>query len=111
MATDPKQLFERQLAFMTARDLDGLMTQYAADAILIRADAVVRGHDGLRAFFAAYLERQPVVRSVDALSATDDTLFYQATMSFLAGEARVYGVFVLREGLIWRQAAGVIPQG
>ncbi|MFN2484216.1 MAG: hypothetical protein ABR509_04675 [Candidatus Limnocylindria bacterium] len=111
MATDPRQLFERQLALIAARDLDGLIAQYHADAALIRADAIARGHHELRLFFAVYLERQSRVRSVDAVSATEDTLYYQAAMSFASGDARVYGVFVLRDRLIWRQVAGIIPQG
>ena len=47
--------------------------------------------------------------SVDALQASDDTLHYQAHLRFATGQARVYGAFVLRDGLIWRQVAGVFP--
>jgi hypothetical protein len=104
----PRELFERQVELIEAGDLDGLLAQYDEDAVLVRFDRVIAGRDGLREFFAGYLAAQPRVRSIDAYAETDDVVSYQATLETAGGEVRAYGVFVLRDGKIWRQAAGVV---
>jgi hypothetical protein len=104
----PRSVFERQMQLIEAADLDGLLEQYDEDAVLVRFDRVIAGRDGLREFFAGYLAARPRVRSVDAYAETDDVVSYQATLETGGGEVRGYGVFVLRDGKIWRQAAGAV---
>jgi hypothetical protein len=103
----PRDVFDRQLRLIEAGDLDGLLEQYDEDAVLVRFDRVVAGREGLREFFAGYLAAEPRVRSVDAYAETDEVVSYQATLDTAGGEVRGYGVFVLRDGKIWRQVAGV----
>jgi hypothetical protein len=104
----PRDVFERQMRLIETGDLDGLLAQYDEDAVLVRFDRVITGRDGLREFFAGYLAAEPSVRSVDAYAETDDVVSYQATLETAGGEVRGYGVFVLRDGKIWRQVAGVV---
>ena len=103
-------LLSRQIAFIHAGDLDGLMTQYAPNARLVRADLQVTGADAIRDVMAAYLALSPRVESVESFGFLDDTLVYVATLR--VGEATVTGVgsFVLRAGLIWRQTAALLPR-
>jgi hypothetical protein len=102
----PRDVFDRQLRLIEAGDLDGLLEQYDEDAVLVRFDRVA-GREGLREFFASYLAAEPRVRSVDAYAEADEVVSYQATLETAGGEVRGYGVFVLRDGKIWRQVAGV----
>ena len=104
----PRELFERQVELIEAGDLEGLLAQYDDEAVLVRFDRVVSGREALREFFAGYLAARPRVRSVDAYADTEDVVSYQATLETASGTARGYGVFVLREGRIWRQIAGVV---
>jgi hypothetical protein len=104
----PRDVFDRQLRLIEAGDLDGLLEQYDEDAVLVRFDRVIAGREGLREFFAGYLAAGPRVRSVEAYAETDDVVSYQATVETAGGEVRGYGVFVLRDGKIWRQVAGVV---
>ena len=108
---DLRGLLDRQVALIEAGDLDGLMRQYHDDAILLRFDGAVQGREALRTFFTNYLSRGPKIRNVDAFIGAADTLAYEATLAFEGTEARVYGVFVIRDGLIWRQVAGVLSLG
>lgn len=104
----PRDLFERQMRLIEAGDLEGLLEQYDDGAVLVRFDGVIAGREGLREFFAGYLAAEPRVRSVDAYAETDDVISYQATVETAGGEVRGYGVFVLRDGKIWRQVAGAV---
>ena len=102
-------LLDRQVALIEAGDLDGLLGQYHDDAELLRFDMVVRGRDELRAFFAGYLALEPRLERLDAYAETSDLLSYQATMATRNGLLRTYGVMLVRDGRIARQAAGVFP--
>ena len=104
----PRDVFERQMRLIEAGDLEGLLEQYDDEAVLVRFDRVVAGREGLREFFAAYLAAEPRVRSVDAYADAGDVVSYQATLETAGGELRGYGVFVLRDGKIWRQVAGAV---
>jgi hypothetical protein len=104
----PRELFERQVGLIEAGDLEGLLAQYDDQAVLVRFDRVVTGREALREFFAGYLAGRPRIRSVDAYADADDVVSYQATLETAGGEVRGYGVFVLRDGKIWRQVAGVV---
>lgn len=100
----------RQIELIAARDLDGLMDQYADDAQLVRFDRAVSGRDALREFFAGYLELGPRVVSVERHTTAGDALAYEAIVELGGKPTRTYGALVLRDGRIWRQFAAVFPQ-
>ncbi len=104
----PRELFERQVELIEAGDLEGLLAQYDDEAVLVRFDQVVAGREALREFFAGYLAGRPRIRSVDAYADAADVVSYQATIETAGGVTRGYGVFLLRDGKIWRQVAGVV---
>jgi ketosteroid isomerase-like protein len=51
----PEQVVRHHFAAAAARDLEAVVADYAEDAVLISADGVVRGKDGVRAAFAQLL--------------------------------------------------------
>ena len=108
MKGTPRELFDQQMQLIAAGDLEGLMQQYSEDAVLVRFDRTARGREEIRALMSSYLAQSPSVQTVDALASTDDTLSYQATMVIGGTLVRTYGVWVVREGTIWRQAAGLL---
>ena len=101
----PKELFDRQIALLEARDLDGLLAQYHEDAVLLRFDRVVTGKAELKEFFAGYVALAPRVERIERFAESDDLLAYEAIVSTETGEMHTYGVFLLRDGKIWRQTA------
>jgi len=106
-----QQFYERQLAYLQAGDVKGLIDHhYHADAALVTFDVTVRGHDALIAHFRGYLQRlgQLEVLSTDKFVETGDTIFLEATMRTALGAARVYDAFVLRDGKIAYHFTGVI---
>ena len=50
-----QEVLDRHLARFGARDLDGIMSDYAPDAVLFMADGVLRGPDAIRPLFVALL--------------------------------------------------------
>ncbi|MGI9192992.1 MAG: nuclear transport factor 2 family protein [Actinomycetota bacterium] len=101
-------IFDRQTDFIHSRDLGGLVGQYLEDAILLRFDAESAGRPAISEFFAGYLAKNPEVMSIDAYSEADEMLSYQATMLVGGDEIRTYGMWIVRNGKIWRQFAGLI---
>lgn len=103
-------LYDRQITFLQANDVDGLIdTNYADDAEIISFDFVVRGKEALRKHFRNYLAglQGITLLSTDHFAATEDAVFFEATVNTGAyGKVRVYDAFVLRDGRIWRHFTG-----
>lgn len=104
-----KDLFDRQLEAIAARDLDALMAQYSDDATLIRFDLVAEGKEEIRKVFKAYLEREPRLEDLRSLQVTGDTILYNGLMTIGGNLLNTFGTFVVRNGLIWRQTAIALP--
>jgi hypothetical protein len=98
--TPGRAFYRRQIAALEARDMDALLTQYHADATLIGFDFTVKGHEAIRKHLEGYLERLGTLKlkSTDKFTETEDAIFFEATITSQLGEARVYDVFMLREG-------------
>jgi hypothetical protein len=111
MPTTPgHDFYDRQIAFLEANDLDGLIGQYADDAVLVSFDRVVRGKEALREYMRGYLGGLGTLQlvSTDRFTETEDSIFFEATVRSLLGEAKVYDVFILRDGVATHQFTGVI---
>ncbi len=108
--TAGRAFYDRQIAYLEAGDLDGVLRQYAEDAVLVGFDVTVRGRAALRTHFASYLRHLGTLRllSTDKFTETPDSIFFEATMQTDLGVARVYDVFLLRDGLATHHFTGVI---
>jgi SnoaL-like protein len=109
--TPGRELYERQIRFLVAKDIDGLVdTNYAPDAELISFQTVVRGREALRQYFRGYVEMlgDLVVESTDKFTETPDAVFFEATVRSALGRVRVYDAFVLRDGQITHHFTGVM---
>jgi hypothetical protein len=84
--------------------------QYHEDAILVSFDNTIRGRDALHAYFVGYLDHLGGInlKSTDKFTEIEDGIFFEATVETGIGEARVYDVFTLRDGKIFRHFTGVI---
>ena len=111
-ATTPgRELYERQIRFLLARDVDGLIdTNYTRDAELISFQAVVKGSEALKEYFRGYvaLLGELVVESTDKFVETEDAVFFEATVRSALGRAHVYDAFVLHDGKIAVHFTGVM---
>jgi len=111
MERTPGQAFySRHLAFLEAGDLDGLVTQYSRDATIVGFDFTVEGHEAIRTFFENYFARLGFfkLKATDKFKEIEDAIFFEATITSRLGEARVYDVFLLRNGKATHQFAGVM---
>jgi ketosteroid isomerase-like protein len=109
--TSGRKFYEEQLAYLAAKDVDGLVANhYNDDAVLISFDVTVKGREALRDYFRAYLERLGTltVTSTDRFTETEDAILLEATVTSNLGTVRVYDAFVLRHGKISYHFAGVI---
>jgi len=108
--TPGRAFYQRQIAALEAHDLDALMTQYHTDASMVGFDFIVKGHTAIKKHFESYLERVGTLKlkSTDKFTETDDSIFFEATIMINLGEARVYDVFMLRDGKATHHFSGVI---
>ncbi len=104
------RLFEEDLAQMRAGDVDAMLEHYHPDAQAIRLpDAVARGKDEIRAFFEGYLSMNPEIVEVLSIKAADNSIVYHSTVKLGDAVRGIVGSWVLRDGLIWRQTAALVP--
>jgi hypothetical protein len=109
MPHKPRELFDRQLRLIEARDLEGLLGQYHEDAVLLRFDRVVSGKAELREHFASWLAGRPTFKEVLNVADTEDLVSYQAVVEQGGEEVRMYGAFWTRGERIARQVSGLFP--
>ncbi len=111
--TPGRAFYDRQIALLEAGDIDGVTNQYHDDAVIVGFDFTVRGRDAIREHMRGYLERLAMLKlqSTDRFTETEDAIFFEATMLTGLGVARVYDVFMLREGRATHQFTGLISVG
>lgn len=101
MPTSGEAFYKRQVAFLEANDVDGLVTtQYADEAELVSFDFTVKGQKALKEHFRSYLEELGSFQhlSTEKFVETEDTVLFEATVRIEKGTARVYNAFVLKGG-------------
>ncbi|MEV7775701.1 nuclear transport factor 2 family protein [Kitasatospora sp. NPDC086791] len=109
-ATDVRAVFEKQLAAVTAGDLDSIVTHYTADAVLVRADRSFVGADGIREAFSGYLALRPRLVEMVEYAEHGDTICYRAVMEVAGERKETVGTMVMKDGGIWRQTASFRPE-
>jgi hypothetical protein len=105
-----REFYEEQLAYLLAKDVDGLIdNHYNEDAMLIGFDFVVKGRDALKAHFRTYLHTlgHLEVKTTSKFSKTEETLFFEASVVSDLGPAEVYDAMVLQNGKISYHFTGV----
>jgi len=113
MDTTPgKAFYDRQIAFLEANDVEGLIhTQYAPEAQLVGFDNLhVTGTEALIEHFKGYLAGMGGIKvlSTDKFAEIEDGFMFEATVKVAAGTARVYDVFILKDGKATRHFTGVL---
>jgi hypothetical protein len=106
-----RQLYERQIGFLLAKDADRLIdTNYTEDAELVSFQTTVRGAAALKTYFRGYVEMlgDLVIESTDRFAETEDAVFFEATVRSALGRVRVYDAWALRGGRIAIHFTGVI---
>lgn len=101
----PQEVFEHHAEALIGGDLEGIVSDYADDAVFITPDGVRRGKDGVREGFQKLLEDVPSADwAVPTQIFEDDLLFIE----WSADSEKTYvedgiDTFVFRDGLIRAQ--------
>lgn len=106
-----KTFYDRQIKYLEAQDVDGLIdNQYHPNAKIISFDFVKQGHDDLRSHFKDYLAHLGKIelKSTDKFVETEESIFFEATVITGGGEARVYDVFILEDGKATHHFTGLL---
>lgn len=88
MARTPQEVFAHHVEALGGGDLEGIIADYAGDAVLITPAGVLRGHDGIRAAFTQLLADIP---NADW---TLKTQIFEADVLFLEWAADAGATFV-----------------
>ena len=102
MTRTPEEVFGHHAQALGAGDLDGIVADYADDAVFITPAGVKRGQDGIREAFTQLLADVPdAAWDLKTLIFEGDVLFLEWAAD--AGATRVddgIDTFVFRDGLI-----------
>jgi hypothetical protein len=119
------RLYKEHISFIKAKNVDGILNQYAPDALLIgtltegRKPRYVRGHSELRDFFKGnFMGLKSLTSKIDQWAETDHTLMMVESVDVTTTDDSTiamsfYDNWVLKEGKIAVHYAGVIryPDG
>jgi ketosteroid isomerase-like protein len=104
MARSPEDVFAHHAQVLIAGDLDGILADYADDAILITPAAIARGKDGVRRGFVQLLADVPNAKwTIKTQIFADDILFLEWLAESSKTRADGIDTFVFRDGLIRAQ--------
>jgi hypothetical protein len=106
-----REFYDRQLEFIARNDIEGLIhNQYTEDAELLNFNYYIKGAPALIEYFKTYIGSLGYIKllSTDNYTEGDDSMFFESTVETAGGVARVYDVFVMRDGKIWRHFAGLL---
>jgi ketosteroid isomerase-like protein len=100
----PQQVFAHHGEALRAEDLDAILQDYAETACNITPDAVTRGKEGLRTFFAQVVQARPHAQWTFKTTFADNILLLEWTDDSARGSVSD-GVetFVFQDGLIQYQ--------
>ncbi len=102
MARTPEEVFQHHAQALGAEDLEGIVSDYADDAVFISPDGVRRGKDGVREAFTKLLGDVPgAAWELPTQIYEGDVLFleWKATSERTRVEDGI-DTFVFRDGLI-----------
>ncbi|MEY9964901.1 ketosteroid isomerase-like protein [Streptacidiphilus sp. MAP12-16] len=109
-ATQVPAMFEKDLAQLRSGDIEGMLSNYHPDAQIMRLpDTVATGTTEIRAFLEDYVALNPKIIEVMAILQADDCVLYHSTIEIAGNVLGIVGTWVLRDGLIWRQTAVIVP--
>ncbi len=106
-----KAFYERQIEFLATNDAVGLIAnQYTEDAELLSFTNHIVGAPALVEYFKGYIANLGYIKliSTDKYTEGDSSIFFEATVETAGGIARVYDVFVLRDGKIAHHFTGLL---
>jgi hypothetical protein len=102
MTRTPQEVFAHHAQALGAGDLDGIVEDYADDAVFITPDGVLRGKEGVRQGFVKLLADVPHADwGLPTQLYEDDVLFLEWTATSAATKVEDgIDTFVFRDGLI-----------
>ena len=106
-----KAFYERQIESLANNDAVGLIAnQYTEDAELLSFTNHIVGAPALVEYFKGYIANLGYIKliSTDKYTEGDSSIFFEATVETAGGIARVYDVFVLRDGKIAHHFTGLL---
>lgn len=106
-----KAFYARQVALLEAGDVAGLVaSQYLPDAELLGYDLQVRGSEALLKHFSGYLAQLGGLKliSTDKFMESEQGIMFEASVQVAAGVARVYDIFVFKDGKAAHHFTGML---
>ncbi len=100
-----------QIRFCETIDLEGIRSHYTEDAQVLSFNYQIFGRDAIVKHFDNYLHnivKGVKLKSTDQYLDTDDSVYLEGTLTTDAGEAKVYDIFTMKDGLIHRHFTGLI---
>lgn len=101
------EIFARQAQCLANRDIDGLMALYHPEAEWIRFQGVLVGREKIRETIEQYMKLDLEFVEMNEYIHGDDVVMVRSTMKVQGHTEVAFGIYVIRDGLIWRQTGAV----
>jgi carbon-monoxide dehydrogenase small subunit len=108
--TPLRQWYDAYLRVMQAGDAAALIdAYYSPDAVLTTFEGIHSGHDALKAYFGAYLAAHSdlAIVATERFVELGDSIYTETLVRSTQGARHAYNAFVLQDGKITHQFAGV----
>ena len=94
---DARAMLDGLYEALASADLDAIVALYAPDAVIVRHDGAVQGHDAIRGFWDRYLanHRPYELDQIVAFRHEHDVVLWDAIVTTDAGKLLTYHVVVL----------------
>ena len=85
--TAGRTFYDEQIGYLEAGDVDGLMTQYHDDAVVVGFGFTVHGREAIHEHMRSYLQQLGAIKlkSTDKFTETEDSIFFEATIETASG--------------------------
>jgi ketosteroid isomerase-like protein len=106
MAATTEEVLQRHVRCFSAGDLEGLVSDYSADAVLFTPSGPLKGHDPIREFFRALIKEfgQPGTTFSMQLQSIDGDFGYALWSAETADNEMATDTHVVRDGKIVAQS-------
>ncbi|GAB3162059.1 hypothetical protein GCM10027059_13840 [Myceligenerans halotolerans] len=104
-----EDFLRRHLSLIERADWETLATRYHEDAVLIRPDRTFTGRRAIQRMFAESYSDSPRLLDLYVHIEDADVVLYHAEQAIGPRQFTAVGTMVLRDGLVWRQTAVVLP--
>ncbi|MDZ4768603.1 MAG: nuclear transport factor 2 family protein [Chloroflexota bacterium] len=103
-----RHFYDSYVGVLNGSDLTALVERYSPDAVLTTFEGIVTGHEAIRSYFEdGRMGAENAIIATEKFIEFGDSIYTESSVRTPHGLAHTYHAFVVQDGLITHQFAGV----